>query len=88
MFDMVLNTPLSYLDICYFDITIQMTLEQFLAQNPSRLLSNIGKITNKSFIAWFLSSMFLTASELLGRKAFTLPHIVQAVIGRGFEKKS
>ena len=83
MFDMVLNTPLSYLDIYYFDITIQMTLEQFLAH-----ISNIGKITNKSFIAWFLSSMFLTASELLGRKAFTLPHIVQAVIGRGFEKKS
>ena len=51
MFDMVLNTPLSYLDIYYFDITIQMTLEQFLAQNPSRLLSHIGKITNKSFIA-------------------------------------
>ena len=88
MFDMVLNTPLSYLDICYFDITIQMTLEQFLAQNPSRLPSNIGKITNKSFIAWFLLSMFLTASELLERKAFTLPHIVQTVIGRGFEKKS
>ena len=84
MFDMVLNTPLSYRDsILYYDTG---NTRAFLAQRSKPTTKMTSKVTNNSFRAWFFSLMLLTALKHLERKIFSLLQIIPIVIGRGLEK--
>ena len=69
-----------------FDITIQMTLEWFLAQRSNKTTKLTVKKTNNSFRTWFLSSKLITALEHLEIKTFRLPQIISNVIDKGLEK--
>ena len=85
MFDMVLNTPLSYRERIWYYNTGDTRV--FLAQRSKPTTKLTLKITNKSFSAWLFSSMLLTAlGERLERKIFRLLEVIPIVIGRGLEK--
>ena len=66
-----------------FDTTVQMTLDDFLAQMSKWSTKWAVQKTNSSSSTWFLSSIFATTLEHLERKTLRLLQIIPAVIGRG-----
>ena len=85
MFDMVLNTPLSYRDSIWYYNTGDDN-RAFLAQRSKPITKLTWRVTNNIFKDWFFSSMFLTALEHVERKIFMLFQIIPIVIGRRLEK--
>ena len=80
MFDLVLNTPLSYWDsIWYYNIG---DTRAFLVRR-SKSTKLTSKVNHNSFRAWFFSLMLLPALEHPERKTFRLLQIIPIVLGRG-----
>ena len=84
MFNMVLNTPLSYRDSIWYYNTGDT--RAFLVRRSKPTTKLTSKVTSNSFRAWFFSSLLLTALEHLERKIFRLLKIIPIVIGWGLGK--
>ena len=85
MFDIVLNTPLSYRESIWYYNTDDT--RAFLAQRSKPTTKLTSKVINKSLSTWLFSSMLLTVLlEHLERKIFRLRQIIPIVTGRGLEK--